>query len=128
MESITDSIKDNNVREYFSQLTGGSKPTVELTAEEYEAGIGDVLDRMDTVLADARETVARQLMGDIPDAISFSYIAKKYFGKSRGWLMQKVNGNTVNGKKASFTDSERETFRAALLDLSNQLSSVARNL
>jgi hypothetical protein len=85
------------------------------------------MEGLDKVLDDARETVARQLMGDIPDAISFSYIAKKYFGKSRAWLMQKVNGNTVNGKKASFTDSEREKFKTALLDISNQLSSVARN-
>ena len=29
-------------------------------------------------------------------ALSLSYIAQKYFGKSRAWLMQKVNaGNSV---------------------------------
>ena len=37
-------------------------------------------------------------------ALSLSYIAQKYFGKSRAWLMQKVNGNTVNGKTAAFTE------------------------
>ena len=54
--------------------------------------------------------------------------AKKYFGKSRGWLMQKVNGNKVNGKVAAFTDDERILFRRALQDLSEKMSAVAMNL
>ena len=127
MRTITDNIDDKKTREYFDQVAKGVKPDVELSPDEYESGINDIMEGLDKVLDDARETVARQLMGDIPDAISFSYIAKKYFGKSRAWLMQKVNGNTVNGKKASFTESEREKFKTALLDISNQLSSVARN-
>ena len=67
-------------------------------------------------------------LGDLPDALSLNYIAKKYFGKSRGWLMQKVNGNKVNGKNAVFTDEERLMFRKALQDLSEKMSAVAMNL
>jgi hypothetical protein len=39
--------------------------------------------------------------------------------------MQKVNGNTVNGKQAAFTDAERKQFREALQDISKQLSTAA---
>ena len=42
--------------------------------------------------------------------------------------MQKVNGNTVNGKTARFTDQEREQFRDALQDLSKKLSALAVTL
>lgn len=127
MENITDNIKDRRVQEYFDQVTKGEKPDVAISPEDYENGMEQVMANIDEVLADARQTVARQLMGDIPEAISFSYIAKKYFGKTRGWLMQKVNGNIVNGKQASFTTDERARFRSALLDLSKQLSAAARN-
>ena len=42
--------------------------------------------------------------------------------------MQKVNGNIVHGKRKTFTDSERETFREALKDLSEKMSAVAMTL
>lgn len=47
----------------------------------------------------AEEAILRDKLGELPEAISFSYIAKKYFGKSRNWLYQRINGNIVNGKR-----------------------------
>ncbi len=80
---------------------------------------------LDKAIAEGNEMIARAKLGNVPEAISFSYIARKYFGKSRGWLMQKVNGNMVNGKQAAFTEEERKQFRAALQDISRQLSIAA---
>ncbi len=108
-------------------VTEGISPDEKLTAEEYEEGINQFVDGMDAALAQADEMIARTKLGEVPEAVSFSYIAKKYFGKSRGWLMQKINGNLVNGKPASFTATERIQFRQALLDISNKLSAAARN-
>ena len=42
--------------------------------------------------------------------------------------MQKVNGNTVNGKAAAFTESERQQFREALQDLSKRIYAVAMTI
>jgi hypothetical protein len=83
---------------------------------------------MRKIIEEADEMIFRAKLGDLPEALSFSYIAKKYFGKSRGWLMQKVNGNRVNGKMAVFTDEERLMFRKALQDLSEKMSAVAMTL
>ena len=83
---------------------------------------------MRKIIEEADEMIFRAKLGDLPEALSFSYIAKKYFGKSRGWLMQKVNGNRVNGKMAVFTDEERLMFRKALQDLSEKMSTVAMAL
>ena len=83
---------------------------------------------MRTIIAEADEMIFRAKLGDLPEALSFSYIAQKYFGKSRGWLMQKVNGNKVNGKIASFTDEERRQFRETLQDLSEKMTAVAMTL
>ena len=113
---------------YFDDVTEGKKPAVQLTAEEYEQGINEFDDGMRKIIAEADEMIFRAKLGDLPEALSFSYIAQKYFGKSRGWLMQKVNGNKVNGKIASFTDEERRQFREALQDLSEKMTAVAMTL
>lgn len=51
-----------------------------------------------------------------------SYIAEHYFGKSRQWLYQRINGNIVNGKPADFTPDELKTFQSPYLSLGSSLS------
>lgn len=128
MEKATNNIKDEKIRAYFEDVTEGKRPSVKLTAEEMEKGVIEFDEGMRKIIEEADEMIFRAKLGDLPDALSLSYIAKKYFGKSRGWLMQKVNGNRVNGKIAVFTDEERLVFRKALQDLSEKMSAVAMTL
>ena len=125
MEHLANYIRDPKQRAYMKAVMEGREPGVTLTADEYEEAANDFINGMDKVLAEADELIARHKMGDITEAVSLSYIAKNYFGKSRAWLMQKVNGNTVNGKKAAFTPSESRQMREALQDLSRKLSRAA---
>ena len=128
MENPVNSIKDPKIRAYFEDITEKRTPSSTLTADELEEGANQFIEGLDKALAEGEEMIARarlSKLGNVPEAISFSYIAKKYFGKSRGWLMQKINGNTVNGKQAAFTEEERKQFRAALQDISKQLSIAA---
>lgn len=71
--------------------------------------------------------VLRQLQSVSP-YISLSEISKTYFGKSRGWLSQRLHENEVRGKKVSLKPEEINTLRAALLDLSDKLKTTAFNL
>ena len=128
MEKATRNIKNPKIRTYFDDVTEGKTPSVELTADEIEQGVNEFNEGMLQLVDEADEMIFRAKLGDLPEALSLSYIAKKYFGKSRGWLMQKVNGNKVNGKVAAFTDDERLMFRRALQDLSEKMSAVAMNL
>ena len=122
---ITDTIKNPRAKAYFEGVCTGKKPDVKLTADEYEEAANDILVGMDNALAETDELIARHKISGIAEAVSLSYIAKTYFGKSRGWLMQKVNGNIVNGKKAGFTPAESQQMREALQDLSEKLSKAA---
>ena len=71
------------------------------------------------------ETIdVRQRLADIPDVLSMSYIAQNYFGKSRTWLYQRINGNKVNGKPALFTRAERKQLQDALHDIGEKLSAI----
>ena len=128
MEKATKNIEDPKIRAYFDDVTEGKAPAIKLTAEEYEQGVSQFDDGMRKIIAEADEMIFRAKLGDLPNALSFSYIAQKYFGKSRAWLMQKVNGNKVNGKVAAFTHEERCQFREALKDLSEKMSAIALTL
>ena len=76
----------------------------------------------------AEDALLRDKLGEIPEVISLSYIAKKYFGKSRNWLYQRINGYLVNGKPARFTDEERTKFVAAINDISDMLKKTSLSL
>ena len=57
--------------------------------------------------------------------VSLSYIAKKYFNKSRTWLYQRINGNLVHNKPAQFTNNELDILKFAIKDISNKLGSLS---
>jgi len=75
------------------------------------------LKAIDNRISELKEKIE---LGEIADMASMSYIAEKYFEKSRTWLYQRLNGNIVNGKPARFTKEEKETFAKALEDMSKK--------
>lgn len=64
--------------------------------------------------------IRRQLEEILP-FISLAYVAETYFGKSRQWLYQRINGTLVNGKRARFTPAELSTLNSALQDMGRRL-------
>ena len=89
----------------------------------------------ESMVVSAKETAERatqlaikQKLKDMLPAISLVYIAKTYFNKTDTWLYQRVNGNVVNGKPASFSPAELETMKFALNDISYKLGSLSASL
>ena len=78
-----------------------------------------------TTAKEVENLTMAERMGEITKMVSMAYIAKKYFGKSRSWLAHKLNGNTVNGKAAQFSDEELSTLKSALSDMSQKLGSMS---
>ena len=77
MERPTSNIKNPKIRAYMEAVTEGKPTADKLTADEYEEGVSQFIDGLDTALAQADEMIARAKLGDVPEAISFNYIAKK---------------------------------------------------
>lgn len=59
----------------------------------------------------------KQLMGRCLDMVNLSYISKQYFGHDKSWIYQRMNGATVNGKKAAFTQDELKKLAASLREI-----------
>ncbi len=72
----------------------------------------------------AEELALREQLSEILPAVSVSYIAKTYFGKTRHWLYQRINGSMVNGKPARLSNDERKTLDGALKDIGHKLSTT----
>lgn len=63
-------------------------------------------------------------LGELPEIINLSAVARHCFGKSRTWLYQRINGNKVNGKPVYFTRSERKQLLDFLHELGNSLLAI----
>ena len=89
--------------------------------QKSEEGLKATIDRAEEILLIAQ-------LGDLASALSLSYIAKKYFNRSKSWLYQRLNGYKVNGKPAQFTPAERKLLAEALLDISRQAKDMALSI
>ncbi len=70
----------------------------------------------------------RNILGEMTDALSLSYLAKKYFEKDKTWLYHRLNNSNVNGKPASFSQQELIILADSLKDLSSKLSDISSNI
>ena len=69
-----------------------------------------------------------QVFLELGGMINVSKFAKKYFGKTHGWFMQRVNGYDVNHKRAEFTPEQYQEISKGLTDLARQLERYAKEL
>ena len=84
--------------------------------------IGARLPRLAADIDNIHQQATRLQLGEIADMVNLSYIARTYFHRSRAWLSQRINGNTVNGKPCRLTPQELNTLNAALRDMGARLS------
>lgn len=73
-------------------------------------------------------TTMTEKLKDIMLYLKWGNISKDYFGFSRGWIYQRLNGYDGNGNPSDFTDTQKEVLREALRDLAKKLSATADNL
>ena len=144
MKQIIDLIEDPRVKEEFERYyKASSAEERQAIIDEYKRRFESLSDEekkretarqfesvravLEGVKANNEELEARRIrekLGIVPEAISMSYVAKNYFGKTKTWLYQRLNGNKVNGKEARFTESEARQLQDALHDLGHRLSSI----
>ena len=144
MRQPVELITDERLREEFlsflnaqtseekSQIVKNYKENyAQLSAEDQAKETAAIMENLRGVVLGVRENleeldgaIIRKKLGEVPQAISLSYIAARC-GKSKSWLSQRLNGNMVNNKEARFTANEVRLFQDALHDLGRRLLSVS---
>ena len=89
--------------------------------EDAVSGAEIATEQLKDTIVKIDQILVRQQIEEILPMTSLAYIAKTYFNKSRQWLYQRINGNIVNGKQASFTKEEIDILNHALNDIGNRL-------
>jgi hypothetical protein len=121
--------KVKNLRDQFRTATEEEKKRIQIELDKLQNEDADAFaEAMVLCMKDTNrelsKMIMRQQLDEILPYISISAIAKNYFGKSKEWFYQKMNGNTVNGKTAQFSDEEVRVLNNALQDLSKKIGSV----
>lgn len=65
---------------------------------------------------------------DIMKVLKVSYIAERFFGRSRSWMCHKLNHDIKNGKPDDFTDEERKKLKEALDIIAREIKIMSDNL
>ena len=121
MEQTTGRTTNKHVQAIKSMKEGMTPQELTAFNEALVAEARELLAKGDGMMKAEMDDV-RQRLGDFPQVLNMSYIAKHYFGKSRTWLYQRINGDIVNGKPVFFTIAERRQLQEALHDLGKKLS------
>ncbi len=58
------------------------------------------------------------------EIINVAALARR-LSRSRHWFYQRLNGNTVNGKPAAFTDAERSSIAAELQKIQAEIVALS---
>lgn len=84
--------------------------------------MGEADKHLDNVENSLKAYTIHERMGTLTEVVNLAYIARHYFGKTRQWLYQRLKGQIINGKPATFTPTEEETFMKALNEIGLQLA------
>lgn len=95
-----------------------------IMTEYMDARFDEVERMMDELEEEVDRITAKEELGDLYEILPLAHIAKKYFNRSRGWLYQRLNGYTVNGKVCSFSEEEKKTFNFAMREVGQRIGSM----
>jgi hypothetical protein len=106
-------------------LANQSEADRQAFVEAFEQGAKDAVQQASELIDEA---TLRLTLNHIYPYISWSYVALTYFGKSRSWLNQRLNGSRVNGKPVMFTSKERAQLIHALNDMGTNITQTALSI
>lgn len=112
--------------EFYTRVEHISKTyTSEEDKKEISAFMDRCINNIEKDINHLEEQCIKLQLQEVSEIISLAWIAKKYFGKTKNWLYQRINGNVVNGKPCRFTNEEIEIFNNALKDISQKIGSLS---
>ena len=70
-----------------------------------------------------KEVLRKRINEKVYKLTPWGYIAKEYFGKSAGWLSQRINGTPVRGQVYTLSAEQKETLNRALQEAGTLIGS-----
>jgi hypothetical protein len=121
----------------FREMTDEERDTFEeknrewvdsLSPEEQEQHVQNLIIGAKQAVEYYGDIILKEQLGNVPEYISLSKIAKNYFGKSSSWLYHRLKGTLINGKPAKFTEEQRLKLAGAFDELANDFKKASQTL
>jgi hypothetical protein len=94
-------------------------------SEEAQRHADETLARIKNGGIDPAKAVFELKEQDIMRVLKVSYIAERFFGKSRSWLCHKLNHDIRNGRPDDLTAEERMKLKAALDTIAMEIQELS---
>ena len=112
-------------RKRFDEIVARLK---ELNGPEVKEKMKPVVEHQLAYLRETRkelekEVLRRRMNEKVYKLTPWGYIAKEYFGKSAGWLSQRINGTPVRGQVYTLSAEQKETLNRALQEVGTLIGS-----
>lgn len=120
-QSLNETDRDKFMAEKQKQFA--AEPT-----EIYNQHVDDAIKAGENAVEELQELLILKQLQNVSPFISLSEISKTYFGKSRGWLSQRLHENSIRGRRVSLKPEELDILKSALLDISDKLKNTAMSL
>jgi hypothetical protein len=116
--------------EYFKKKM--AEDFLSLNEEEKKEFVASFVESADKACSHAEKVYnfanIKMKLAGILEMVSMSYIADKYFNKSRSWFSHRLNNHNVNGSPAAFTNEELKILSKALDEIGQSLKDTARSI
>lgn len=126
MEAAGNPVATDYLKEITAQAQAEGKIQEMNEALQYLVASADT--HLDNIEKSVTSYTMHERLGALTEVVNLAYIARHYFGKTRQWLYQRLKGQLVNGKPASFTEAEEATFIKALNEIGLQLATFTQRV
>ena len=89
------------------------------TEEIFSKFVDDGLSEIEAEVEDIRHQMEDKDYRLLPIGV----IAEEYFGKSRSWLSQRINGTKVRGKSYTLNEEQKALFNRAIKEIAARIGS-----
>ena len=76
----------------------------------------------------AKSLNLRLTLKSVFEMLNTSFICREFFGKSKAWLYQRLNGNIVGGKRQYLSEEETATLKKAFYEIADRIKEAADKL
>lgn len=111
-----DAVSEARRDEITKWLSDNKTPEVQKAFHDFMSeGIGCIETEIDTI----RQQIGEEGYKLLP----VTYIAEHYFGKTKAWLYQRINGTPIRGKVYTLNAEQKRIFNSALEDIAGKICS-----
>ena len=111
-----DSESETRMNEISAWFKENNSPETE---EIFSKFVDDGLSEIEAEVEDIRHQMEDKDYRLLPIGV----IAEEYFGKSRSWLSQRINGTKVRGKSYTLNEEQKALFNRAIKEIAARIGS-----